>query len=405
MNAKYIILYNPLSGNKSAKHEVYKLDDILTNNDLEYVEMTPDFDYKSFMKKVRSDERVVLCGGDGTIHRFINEVDEEDLSKPVFYFPLGSGNDFNRDVHGKLDNTLINLNNYMNNLPLVTVKGQTTKFLNNVSFGIDDYGNRIIVGMKSIDSTVLEWFRNTISDHSAIAFVEDDNAIFSVSCGQQIQGNNELISIGYRAKHIGANNNITKGFVTCGHAFYGAQSSSLAVQYNGSTIGTWTSAFQSFADGGYADAAFITKSGSTDITPQVVSSNSDPTINIGTAGYVDVAQGSTVFEQGAIRDLYYGTYGTGTITLSSYSSSHTINQTTIHLYDMVKTNYTAMVGDSGGIVFTYSSTAYYPCGCQSSILTTQTQFVWINGVKIFYGDGVYSKAVNIDSVLGGIYVR
>ncbi len=137
MNAKYIILYNPLSGNKSAKQEVYKLDDILTNNELEYVEMTPDFDYKSFMKKVRSDERVVLCGGDGTIHRFINEVDEEDLSKPVFYFPLGSGNDFNRDVHGKLDNTLINLNNYMNNLPLATVNGKTMKFINNVSYGID----------------------------------------------------------------------------------------------------------------------------------------------------------------------------------------------------------------------------------------------------------------------------
>ena len=139
MNAKYLILFNPQSGNKSAKEKVYQLDDILANNELNYVEMTPDFDYKRFMNEVKADERVVLCGGDGTIHRFINEVDEADLSKPVFYFPLGSGNDFNRDVHGKLDNTLINLNNYMNNLPLVTVKGQTKKFLNNVSFGIDGW--------------------------------------------------------------------------------------------------------------------------------------------------------------------------------------------------------------------------------------------------------------------------
>ena len=153
MNAKYIILYNPLSGNKSAKQEVYKLDDILTNNELEYVEMTPDFDYKSFMKKVRSDERVVLCGGDGTIHRFINEVDEEDLSKPVFYFPLGSGNDFNRDVHGKLDNTLINLNNYMNNLPLATVKGKTMKFINNVSFGIDGWCCEVADKIREKEST------------------------------------------------------------------------------------------------------------------------------------------------------------------------------------------------------------------------------------------------------------
>lgn len=139
MNAKYLILYNPQSGNKSAKEKVYQLDDILSNNDLNYVEMSPVFDYKKFMHDVKADERVVLCGGDGTINRFVNEVDESDLNKPVFYFPLGSGNDFNRDVHGKLDNTLINLNNYMHNLPIATVKGKNKKFINNVSFGIDGW--------------------------------------------------------------------------------------------------------------------------------------------------------------------------------------------------------------------------------------------------------------------------
>ena len=39
MNAKYIILFNPISGNKSAKKNVYQLDDVLANNDLNYVEM------------------------------------------------------------------------------------------------------------------------------------------------------------------------------------------------------------------------------------------------------------------------------------------------------------------------------------------------------------------------------
>ena len=153
MNAKYIILYNPLSGNRSAKKEVYKLDDILANNYLDYVEMTPDFDYKSFMHKVKADERVVLCGGDGTVNRFVNEVDEEDLNKPTFYFPLGSGNDFNRDVHGKLDNTLINLNNYMNNLPVVTINGKSTKFINGVGYGIDGWCCEMGDKLRAKDST------------------------------------------------------------------------------------------------------------------------------------------------------------------------------------------------------------------------------------------------------------
>ena len=153
MNAKYIILFNPLSGNKSAKSEVYKLDDILANNDLNYVEMTPDFDYKSFMNKVAADERVVLCGGDGTINRFINEVDESDLKKPVFYFPLGSGNDFNRDIHGKPDKILINLNNYLNNLPIVTINGKSQKFINGIGYGIDGWCCEMGDKLRAKDST------------------------------------------------------------------------------------------------------------------------------------------------------------------------------------------------------------------------------------------------------------
>ena len=153
MNAKYIILFNPQAGNKSAKQEVYKLDDVLTNNDLNYVEMTPDFDYKSFMNKVAADERVVLCGGDGTINRFINEVDESDLKKPVFYFPLGSGNDFNRDIHGKPDTILININNYIENLPVVTINGKSQKFINGIGYGIDGWCCEMGDKIRAKDST------------------------------------------------------------------------------------------------------------------------------------------------------------------------------------------------------------------------------------------------------------
>ena len=153
MNAKYVILFNPVSGNKSAKKNVYQLDDVLANNDLNYVEMNETFDYKTFMHEVKDDERVVLCGGDGTINRFINEVDEEDLKKPVFYFPLGSGNDFNRDVHGKADTVLINLNNYITNLPVVTINGKSQKFINGIGYGIDGWCCEIGDKLRAKDST------------------------------------------------------------------------------------------------------------------------------------------------------------------------------------------------------------------------------------------------------------
>lgn len=139
MNAKYSILYNPLSGNKTAKKEVYQLDEILSGNYLTYIEMTEDFDYKKFLKSVTNDERVVLCGGDGTLNKFINEVDEEDLDKPTYYFPLGSGNDFNRDVFGNTEKHLLKLNDYIRTLPVVSVKGIRQKFINGIGYGIDGY--------------------------------------------------------------------------------------------------------------------------------------------------------------------------------------------------------------------------------------------------------------------------
>lgn len=139
MNAKYFILYNPLSGNKNAMKDVYQLDNILKDKFLDYMEMSEDFDYKSFFDKVNDDERVVLCGGDGTINRFINEVDVKNLKKPTYYFPLGSGNDFNRDIFGNTEKHLINLNEYITNLPKVTINGKTKFFINGIGYGIDGW--------------------------------------------------------------------------------------------------------------------------------------------------------------------------------------------------------------------------------------------------------------------------
>lgn len=139
MNANYIILFNPISGNKTAKKEVYQLDEVLKGNNLTYVEMTPDFNYKSFVHNVSANDRVVLCGGDGTINRFINEVEDSDLAKSTFYYPLGSGNDFNRDIFGNTEHHLITLNDYIKDLPVVTIKGTSKKFINGVGYGIDGY--------------------------------------------------------------------------------------------------------------------------------------------------------------------------------------------------------------------------------------------------------------------------
>ena len=113
MNTKYTVLFNPLAGNKTAKKEVYKLDELLPNDDLNYVEMTPDFHYKEFINSLPDGECVVICGGDGTINALINDIDNSCLSRQIYYYPLGSGNDFNRDIFGDEYKHLLRINDLL----------------------------------------------------------------------------------------------------------------------------------------------------------------------------------------------------------------------------------------------------------------------------------------------------
>lgn len=139
MNAVYSIIYNPLSGNKTAKKEVYQLDEVLKNNTLNYVEMTPDFDYNKYFANLQAGERVVLCGGDGTLNRVANVLKDDALTNDIFYFPTGCGNDFMRDITGSTDKHLVKINDYLKILPSVSVKGTYARFLNGIGYGIDGY--------------------------------------------------------------------------------------------------------------------------------------------------------------------------------------------------------------------------------------------------------------------------
>ena len=56
----------------------------------------------------------------------------------LFYFAMGSGNDFRQDVAPD-EAGLIPLGKYIRDLPTVTVNGKTYRFLNGIGYGIDGY--------------------------------------------------------------------------------------------------------------------------------------------------------------------------------------------------------------------------------------------------------------------------
>lgn len=131
------VLYNPLASNGRGLEEAEKVSDLLNGGETEFTDLTAA-DYSSFFSSLAPEDKVVLCGGDGTLNRFVNDTKDIEIKNELLYFPCGTGNDFMNDIKDK-DGPLPVINKYIKGLPSVTVNGETRLFLNNVGFGIDGY--------------------------------------------------------------------------------------------------------------------------------------------------------------------------------------------------------------------------------------------------------------------------
>lgn len=139
--SKVYVLYNPLAGNGTCEEACHSLNDVFEGEDISYIDFTTIEDEKleNFFKGLGKDDKVVLCGGDGTISHFINAVDPDQIKNEVLYFPAGSGNDFYNDIDADRLNGAMSLNKYIVRLPWVEVNGIKRRFINGVGFGIDGY--------------------------------------------------------------------------------------------------------------------------------------------------------------------------------------------------------------------------------------------------------------------------
>lgn len=133
------VLFNPLSGNGCGTKEVESLSAYFSDTEVHYQDITTVTDYQSFFRKLHPDDVLVICGGDGTLNRFVNYTVDVSFSHPVYYYPTGSGNDFLRDLGKTAKEGPVQINDYIRNLPYVNVKGKTYRFLNGVGYGIDGY--------------------------------------------------------------------------------------------------------------------------------------------------------------------------------------------------------------------------------------------------------------------------
>ena len=133
---KYL-LYNPLSNSNRGKEKVEALLKEIGNAKLVDVTKTTKEDLRNLCAGLDVlTDAIYLVGGDGTLQRFANIVYGLELP-PVTFYGSGTGNDFLRDIKGKQRKAGAVVNQYIKNLPLLTIGDTSLRFVNGIGFGLD----------------------------------------------------------------------------------------------------------------------------------------------------------------------------------------------------------------------------------------------------------------------------
>lgn len=131
------ILFNPLSSNGTSKKHVEIVEELLKAENKEYeivdlVEAVKNIPY--YVAKIHREDTLIIIGGDGTLHRFVNGIRSIQNNSKVYLYRGGTGNDFGREFPKQ---TLVDITEHIKNLPLVRLNGEEELFLNGCGFGVD----------------------------------------------------------------------------------------------------------------------------------------------------------------------------------------------------------------------------------------------------------------------------
>ncbi len=152
----YKVLYNPLSGDVINMNIKEQLSEVLKDDTYELADITKT-DYNEFFKELKEDENILLVGGDGTLNRFVNDTKDFNYKNSIYYYAAGNGNDFWTDIGKKKGDAPVCIDQYLLNLPTVTVNGKDYKFINGIGYGIDGYccetGDKLKAAGKKVNYT------------------------------------------------------------------------------------------------------------------------------------------------------------------------------------------------------------------------------------------------------------
>lgn len=132
----YYILFNPYAGDGKAEDIAALLAEKLSAAESVY-DMTKVESYADLLTDKEAD--IIILGGDGTLNRFVNDTYELSLENRIFLYPIGTGNDFLRDLGQETATEPVEVTKYLKNLPVCEIEGVKKFFINGVGYGIDGY--------------------------------------------------------------------------------------------------------------------------------------------------------------------------------------------------------------------------------------------------------------------------
>ena len=129
------VLVNPLASNGKAEEKVTDAVKNFNCGDFKQLSLI-DLNVKELIESTTAEDNIVILGGDGTLNHFANDTADMDFNCPIYLYKSGTGNDFMKDVEDKVENNMVKINDYLKNLPTITVKGKNYRFVNGIGYGI-----------------------------------------------------------------------------------------------------------------------------------------------------------------------------------------------------------------------------------------------------------------------------
>ena len=152
-----IFLFNELSGSFKVK----KINKMMQkwskkHNSTTYGVSLIDLEIDKFFERLKESDRLIVVGGDGTLHYFVNYIANIEVKNDIYYIPNGTGNDFYKSIKKEIKKPV---NKYLLNLPTVEFNDQKIRFLNGCGTGLDGYVCSLV--NNSEKKGKLSFFKNT----------------------------------------------------------------------------------------------------------------------------------------------------------------------------------------------------------------------------------------------------